>query len=362
MGRPASAPGRSDLPLMPEPNSPGPQGPCQVQAAEADTRAAAQHAGRPPLTLMIDSPNGRAGLQVCGSLLAEIDYGPEHRQYPSHPQRLLVGLEVLSQPPVREVWRAPGPVVCGWQDGIGYAQSSGLLFAHLALDEVWSADPAERVYRAYGLLLNFIRSRGCPHPLRVWNVLSHIHTEVGSLDGYQAFCVGRERALQQAGIAPAAFPAATAVGAQSPGLLIYLFAADAPGIPVENPRQVSAYRYPPRYGPTPPSFARALRYHTAGGSLLFISGTASVVAHRSLHPGQLGAQLRETLANLDALLIQAPAGQPNFLKVFLRDPRRLTEARAALGHWATPSVPILYLRADVCRRELEVEIEGVCSR
>ena len=30
------------------------------------------------------------------------------------------------------------------------------------------------------------------------------------------------------------------------------------GTPVENPRQVSAYRYPRQYGPQPPSFARAM--------------------------------------------------------------------------------------------------------
>lgn len=267
-----------------------------------------------------------------------------------------------------EVWRTHAPVERGREPApakaggdIAWGRNAELSFGAIEVVEGEGGIIAAAEH-AYARLARFIADSRTPHLLRIWNYIDAITEGEGDAERYRQFCVGRARGLGT--FDAQTLPAATAIGRCDADrvIQIYWLASAVPGTPVENPRQVSAYRYPPRYGPTPPSFARALRYHTAGGSLLFISGTASVVAHRSLHPGQLGAQLRETLANLDALLIQAPAGQPNFLKVFLRDPRRLTEARAALGHWATPSVPILYLRADVCRRELEVEIEGVCSR
>jgi chorismate lyase/3-hydroxybenzoate synthase len=42
-------------------------------------------------------------------------------------------------------------------------------------------------------------------------------------------------------------------------LQVYGLAARHPGTPVENPRQVSAWRYPRQYGPTAPTFARGMR-------------------------------------------------------------------------------------------------------
>ena len=347
--------------MNPEHGGPSPG---RTQQEPGPTARAAQ--GPPPLTLTsttadVDPREPQTGpLTRLQTLLAQIDYGPAHCRSPSDPRRLGVGLPPLAAPPLRELWLVPPPVVAGWAGGIGFAQGSEVLFAHLLLDDAGDADLAEQTLRAYTQLLAFTRGRGFPHLLRVWNVLSRIHGREGGLERYQAFCVGRERAFSLAGIAPTQFPAATAVGAIAPGLLVYLLAGCAPGLAVENPRQVSAYRYPLCYGPRPPSFARALRPPWPGGSPFFVSGTASVVGHRSLHPGRFVPQLRETLANLDALLDGAAAGPPTFLKVFLPDPRHLTQAQAGLRDWARVGTPVLYLLAQVCRAELEIEIEGLC--
>ena len=51
------------------------------------------------------------------------------------------------------------------------------------------------------------------------------------------------------------------------------------GTPVENPRQVSAYRYPREYGPQSPTFARALLPPSPRVPLL-LSGTASIDGKR----------------------------------------------------------------------------------
>lgn len=319
------------------------------------------HRQQPPLTLTIERDGDDPALLGPDSLLAHIGYGPSHYQSPADPRQIRVGLRALSAPPLREVWRVPGPVVHGWYDGIGYAQGHAILFAHLLVADTESADLTEVTRGAYTRLLGLTRSRGFPYPLRMWNFLSCIHGRSADSDRYQAFCVGRDRAFQVAGIVPECFPAATAVGAAAPGLLIYLFAGRTPGRPVENPRQVSAYRYPRRYGPRPPSFARALWYGWPGGSHFFVSGTASVVGHHSLHPGELVPQLHETLVNLDALLAGGAADRPAFLKVFLRDPSHLGQVEAGLRGWVPTDTSVLHLQAEVCRAELEIEIEGVCG-
>ena len=200
----------------------------------------------------------------------------------------------------------------------------------------------------------------------MWSYLPDIHRRVGGLERYRGFCVGRDRAFREAGFVPERFPAATAIGARAGGLLVYCLAGRTPGQPVENPRQVSAYRYPPRYGPRPPSFARALRLPGAGP--LLVSGTAAVVGHRSCHPGDLAAQLHETLTNLDALACAAGMDgrwrrgeTAPLLKVFLRDPAGLETVAMALERWSHDRARVLFLHGEICREELVIEIEGVLS-
>jgi len=71
------------------------------------------------------------------------------------------------------------------------------------------------------------------------------------------------------------------------------------------------------------AFARATR--TREGSL-FISGTASIVGHKSEHVGDVTAQLEETLRNLAAVKNQTQLDaqrlrRDSLLKVYVRDPQ-----------------------------------------
>ena len=150
-------------------------------------------------------------------------------------------------------------------------------------------------------------------------------------------------------------------------LQVYWLAAREPGTPLENPRQVSAYRYPREYGPQSPTFARALLPPSPRVPLL-LSGTASIVGHASQHADSLRAQLDETLTNLDSLLgaarERAPTLSPHLdgtsrLKVYVRDAADADAVAAQLEARLGTRVPWLMLHADVCRRELLVEIEGM---
>src|SRR5690349_13201636 len=100
-------------------------------------------------------------------------------------------------------------------------------------------------------------------------------------------------------------PAATAIGTDGPPERVQLIAlcSRAPAIALENPRQTPAWRYPREYGPVPPGFSRGVLLEAGGdSSRLLASGTASIVGHVSQHVGDVEAQLKESLANLQALL------------------------------------------------------------
>jgi chorismate lyase/3-hydroxybenzoate synthase len=160
------------------------------------------------------------------------------------------------------------------------------------------------------------------------------------------------------------YPAATAIGRQQRSGLIQVFwvAAKTPGAAVENPRQVSAYQYPRSHGPVSPSFSRATVL--ADGTLL-ISGTASIVGHVSQHPNDAAAQLAETLRNLDSLIVHArqhrdsiSADAEMLLTVYIRE---LCNVNAVAERIRTefPNAQTIFVAADICRRELLLEIECV---
>jgi chorismate lyase/3-hydroxybenzoate synthase len=157
------------------------------------------------------------------------------------------------------------------------------------------------------------------------------------------------------------------VGTGGDSTVIAFLAALRPGTPIENPRQVSAYSYPAQYGPRGPTFSRALFAAWNGLPQLYVSGTASIFGHLSRHEGDAAAQADETILNLRTVLGEARGlvdtgeSAQKLFKVYLRDPayRDLVEEklRAAFG----PAHPIACLQADICRRELLLEIELVVT-
>lgn len=297
-------------------------------------------------------------------VFATIGFGDTHDRDPADPANLTVGLRQLNPTGLHEQWRTTMAPSRGWQNNVGFVATRDLVFAHLLAEESRVDGLADTAFRAYLTLLTFLRDRGFNHLLRIWNFVPAVHELDQGIERYQAFCIGRDRAFSRAGIGASAFPAATAIGSAAPGLLVYAFAARQPGIPIENPRQISAYRYPTRYSPRPPAFARALKAPWRNADGLFISGTASVRGHRSMHRGNLHSQLQETLANLDAIAdassTRPPPAEalPRYLKVYLRHPAKITDVAPVLADWSGPGTKSIYLRGEICRRELELEIEG----
>jgi chorismate lyase/3-hydroxybenzoate synthase len=265
-----------------------------------------------------------------------------------------------------EVWRANAPVRSGRDGDIAWATDGDLLFGAIEVDEAAIGITAAARH-AYARLTGFVSASDTPHILRIWNYLDAITLGEGDTERYREFCVGRAQGL--GAFDSTTLPAATAIGRcdDERVVQVYWLASRTPGTPLENPRQVSAYRYPRRYGPQPPSFARAMLPPTDHMPLL-LSGTAAVVGHASQHDGELQAQLDETFRNFDALIDSARQHRPELpahfgagtrLKVYVRDDHDLDQVQHALQARFGDSVPRIVLHAAICRRELAVEIDGV---
>jgi chorismate lyase/3-hydroxybenzoate synthase len=302
--------------------------------------------------------------RLADNLLFACRFGTPRRA-DDDPRQLHVPLSPL-RPATDEHWCVPGPVRHGRDGAIGWADDGVLLFGQLELDE-GAAGIAAATRAGYDALLAFCAARGAPHLLRIWNYLDAITEGDGDDERYRQFCLGRAEALAGSTHARSdALPAATAIGRVDSvrRLTLAWIAARAPGRPLENPRQTSAWCYPADYGREPPRFVRAMRAPAGLDLPLLVSGTAAIVGHASQHRHAPVAQLEETLANLQALLARAHADDAHLparftadsrLRVYLRDPADLPALAAA---WQAHGLPEpTWLHGAVCRRELAVEIE-----
>jgi chorismate lyase / 3-hydroxybenzoate synthase len=280
------------------------------------------------------------------------------------PRGVRVGLARVGGLRGIETWRVAGPVRTGRDGFVRYAADATLSFGAIELDEREHGGTEATARIAYEAIVQHIARSSHPHLLRIWNYFDAINVGEDDAERYRRFCVGRAQGL--APVLQHYYPAATAIGRRDGDtrLQVYWLASATPGVPLENPRQVSAYRYPRRYGPVSPSFSRAM---LAGNEALLISGTSSVVGHETHHAGDIDAQLDETLTNLDHVLAhahrQSPAvparfGAHSALKVYLRDASAAPAIEARLRERLGTDVPFMLLAGDICRADLAVEIDG----
>ncbi len=278
-----------------------------------------------------------------------------------------------------EVWRCAQPIVSGRSGHLRYRAAPQVLFGCIEIREqssaLLAADGSTAVQQAtaevYAEIFSALDQLGYPHLLRIWNYLPEINRETPGGERYRQFNSARRRAFLAHGRAvESAPPAACALGSPAGGsLVVYFLASLTPAKTLENRRQVSAYHYPHEYGPDSPTFSRAAVTSHDLGDLLFISGTASVVGHRTVHAGDTAAQAHETMTNIAVLVDGAneltDAGifsmQTLQYKVYVRHPRDIRVIREVMAQRLPHDAAITYLQADICRSDLLVEIEAAGS-
>jgi chorismate lyase/3-hydroxybenzoate synthase len=295
-----------------------------------------------------------------GSLLGVIRFGDGSAAASRSPS-ISIPMPPLVAGRDAEFWFAEGAVHRGPLGNVQTAATDDVLFGALVSQEGLGLVDATRT--AYHDLVTAARTAGYPNLLRVWNHVAGINDDSSGLERYKEFSRGRAEALEQLGYRLGDdLPAASAVGSGGDGVRIHFLAARTAGVQIENPRQVSAYAYPERYGPRSPSFARATLVPWGDGRTLFVSGTASILGHETVHGGDVRAQLEETLRNMQAILDRARIGSLtsfSTVKVYLRDGDDLPRLRDRVAEAFGGDGKVLYLQADICRRELLVEIEGI---
>ncbi len=234
---------------------------------------------------------------------------------------------------------------------------------------------SEATEQAYGIVLDTLPTLQASFPIRMWNVIPGILEPLGGLDHrYMVFNQSRYRAfsLRSDNAFESSLPTATGVGnlRDNDDLTIHCLSAAAAGRPLENPRQVPAYRYSERFGPRPPCFSRAtalelLQPNASTACKLLIGGTASVRGEDSHHRDDLAAQLDETELNLRALAALVTDARSDWHGHFehLRIYHRRPEDRERVKRFVERTFPtkgeVELFSVDICREELMVEIEGV---
>ena len=221
-------------------------------------------------------------------------------------------------------------------------------------------------YEAIGAALG---GRAAACPVRMWNFVPGILESLEPFPHrYMAFNAGRHDSLSRRYESVEAMaeglPTATGVGHEGRDLLVHCLAADRPGRGITNPRQTDAFRYSTEFGPAPPVFARATLIDDTPPRYLLVGGTASVLGEQTVHPDDLVGQLDETLRNIEALIETAhweDAGGASEFRVYF--PRTDDEAllREEMPR-RLPGAVFEFLRADLCRPDLLVEIEACLAR
>ena len=358
---------------------------------------------RRPAPLAVDAPPAaspalRAELRPLAApvpdprhLLAVVRYGEASPLAVADALQVVVPLRQLESPLV-EYWTTREGAVQHWREGAAaFARTGSFLFGSLSLPACGPGLLEEATLSAYRQLLAVARDSAYLHLYRFWNCVPFINHEEEGLERYRRFCRARSLAFEEhyGSAFPSMLPSASAVGSTQEDLLVYFLAGAAPAHHVENPRQVSAWLYPPCYGPRSPSFARGTVLPLADGPLFFLSGTASIVGHETRHVGSLERQLTETVRNIAALVApwangvtgatgvtgarsmtgaQPPSGTRDsgaglgrfsFLKTYLREGVDVARVRCQLEQLVGVGPQLLFLHADMCRSDLLLETEGV---
>lgn len=283
-----------------------------------------------------------------------------------HQPRLLLPAALLAGQATESI--GPPSAEVSWERDLLLARHPQTLVGALLVDA--SRRLEEVVEQAYLRVLEVTRGW---HLYRVWNYVPGINDVRSGLERYQQFNIGRWAAFEcfYGQDLRAYMPAASAVGLPGSLAAIVFKAGKARPTYLENPSQIPAYHYPADYGPRPPSFARGVIASRPPYRLALLSGTASIEGHRSIGEGDWLLQFRTTLRNIRTMLERmqvSSALTPHLwerdgiesaaFKCYLRHPESLPLVREWVQETCGTDEHFCYVQADICRTNLDLEIEG----
>ncbi len=291
-------------------------------------------------------------------------------QAPERRRHVALEAEVLSArlPGLRVRRKSLGGLPYTVVEGAGFREVHGAGFA----SDDRGGDMSSRARQAFDRMAAVLRKERLTfgHVVRQWNYIEDIvglRTVRGMrCQNYQAFNDVRTLYYNRSDFV-SGYPAATGIGQAAGGVVLEFTALEAPAgvriVPLSNPRQVDAHRYsaevlvgtPIEEMPekTSPKFERAKLVARERSGVVYVSGTAAVLGQKSVGRGDVEAQTRTTIRNIAAL-----AGPLSYLRAYVKRAADIPKVRRVCERAFGP-IPALYVRADVCRDELLVELEGI---
>lgn len=211
--------------------------------------------------------------------------------------------------------------------------------------------------------------------VRQWNYIDHITAVSGGVQNYQLFNDARSDFYSSADWSNG-YPAATGIGCEAGGVMVIIYAvrgfrgADSP---IDNPLQIPAHKYSEKVLAsgkeavrTTPKFERARLL----GNVVFVSGTAAIKGENSTLSDDARVQALDAIDVVEHLVTPSNISKDStgfrfeVMRVYVRRPQDMETVKDVFtAHFRT--IPIHFLTADICRRELLLELEGigrVCTR
>ena len=300
-------------------------------------------------------------------VMCVVGYGAEQPAV-TDPSVLWVNMPMLGAESVYEIWTSNQPVRSFGDGAIAGKGNDDIFLGGISIQLDPTQNFSDLVLRTYSDIFAFQQRHAYKNLLRIWNYFPGINAQQDGLERYRSFSSGRHEALMLNNINVEDTPAACALGSHGGALVIYFLAGRLPGQQIENPRQMSAYHYPQQYGPRSPAFSRATLAFNESAPTLFISGTASIIGHETVHLDSVRLQTLETIKNIHAVIDQAGRNGFQFigfatgaaLKAYVRYGHDMALVRDIICQELGEVPQLIVLQADICREDLLVEIEAVC--
>ncbi len=294
--------------------------------------------------------------------LCAISFGPQRTGvHGSQALPVQLNLPVLLGAGLTELWHVDGRVEAGHEGAIHFARGGRFLAGRIEIDEHAAGGLEAAAAQAYAAISRFTTHGRHRHLLRMYNYFSGINAGSGDTERYKLFCSGRAGRIS----GTEAFVLAGGNRGRPPGSRQH-----AAGLLAGRDRTGSAHREsapgqclqlsaPVRAGAAP-LFAR----HAGQRRPADLGPRAAFSATPRITRMICRPQLDEILRNLASLRqasggpVQLPSGRGTVLKIYLRD----AAAAGLVGSYLRARLPaqaqFLVLGADICRRELVVEIDA----
>ncbi len=273
-------------------------------------------------------------------------------------------------------------------DQVVVTSHDGITWVHCAnvVPEIDSQAVYDRTLDAFHRMRRQLADQGVPFEniVRTWLYLGDIVGPEGDTQRYKELNRARTDFFRDMrfltpftppGLNGSVYPASTGIGTDGRNVIMGCIGikVEKDGVtilPLENPRQTSAFDYGCEYGLKSPKFARAMAIAGPDSATIFVSGTASITNSETQHVGDPGKQTAETLDNIEALISGdnlARHGVPGLgatlhdlalVRVYVKNQEDYAVVREVCEK-RLGELPAIYAIGDVCRPDLLVEIEGM---